>query len=74
VTIPLTWTLWRDAHRVTCTLLDATSEYIVRLTHDDRPLMDVHCRESQEAAAASLDAFEVFSSTGWSQPQRSGMH
>ena len=74
MTIPLTWTLWRDAHRVTCTLLDATSEFIVRLTHDGRPFMEVHCLEPQEAATASLDAFAVFSSNGWAQPRRSGMH
>jgi hypothetical protein len=69
VTIPMTWTLWRDAHRVTCTLLEAATDYIVRVTHDGTLLMDVHCQDSHEAAVASLDAFSVFSSNGWSQPQ-----
>jgi hypothetical protein len=60
------WTLGRDGHTLTCTLIRKPSgRYILRLRHGGRHILDERCDSPQQAVTRSLEAFHVFLARGW---------
>ena len=60
------WTLARNGHRVTCTLIPQPSGYcILRLTHRGHHILDERCEGPQHAMSRSFDAFNALLTRGW---------
>lgn len=52
------WTLGRHGQRLTCTLITQPSgEYVLRLTHEGRRILDERCEGPEHALGRSLEAF-----------------
>ena len=66
------WTLGRDGRTLTCVLVqEASGDYVLRLRHEGRRVLDEKCRTPQQAVERSLEAFHVFVTGGWLPPNSS---
>ena len=60
------WTLTRDGHVLTCTLLQRSPHtYVVRLEVGGRRILDELCDTPHHAVARSLDALGALVARGW---------
>jgi hypothetical protein len=63
------WTLGRSGRTLTCVLVQQVSgEYVLRLRHEGRRILDEECGTPQQAVERSLEAFHVFVTRGWLPP------
>ena len=66
--MPLTWSVLRDGHRLTCAVVTlASGHYLLRLTHNDKHLVDERCATLASGCRRSAEALTVFLSRGWLQ-------
>lgn len=60
------WRLTRSGQTLTGVLVQQPSgEYVLRLTHGDRRILDERCDNPQHALARSLDALGAMLARGW---------